>query len=413
MAGNNDHWHIDYVRLDEDRNPMSNDSALLDVSFVYDFPNFLENYEQMPWRQFDPTTELATQIAVPIADNGQKGGFAPAGNFEMDVLVTNTQTPDIFLQIDNQNFNPTVPVKNQVFSPVTDFTVPPITSDSLYVNAWMAIDPTSNNTLKSNDTLNKRFPFYNVLAYDDGSAERAYGVQGGSGVKKFAYEFNINEPDTLAAIQIHFSNIDQDVSGLVFSLYAWDSLEMGVISPFENELASIENKTPDYIDYHNGFATFAFDSGIVVQDKFYIGWAQIDNSNIQIGYDVNSKKGRDHMFIYTNNRWAASTVSLSGSPMIRAILDGSYPFENPVSIREVATQKQLHLYPNPAQDVLYFGVEENRDWEYAVHDAYGRTVLIGELENNRIKLMDLQGGVYFIKMTNDKREVYSGKFLKQ
>ncbi|MEZ4916285.1 MAG: hypothetical protein R2836_04800 [Chitinophagales bacterium] len=57
------------------------------------------------------------------------------------------------------------------------------------------------------------------MAYDDGSAERAYGIDGSPNeLKKFAYKFSVAHPDTLAGIQIHFTNIDQNVDDLVFNL---------------------------------------------------------------------------------------------------------------------------------------------------------------------------------------------------
>ena len=57
LSGNFDHWHIDYVKLDEFLNPMDT-SKLNDVSFVYGAPSFLKRYEQMPWTHFK-NNELA------------------------------------------------------------------------------------------------------------------------------------------------------------------------------------------------------------------------------------------------------------------------------------------------------------------------------------------------------------------
>ena len=51
ISGNFDHWHIDYIKIDEFVNP--NDiNELNDVSFVYNSPSFLKRYTQMPWTHF-------------------------------------------------------------------------------------------------------------------------------------------------------------------------------------------------------------------------------------------------------------------------------------------------------------------------------------------------------------------------
>ena len=91
------------------------------------------------------------------------------------------------------------------------------------------------NSTFLNDTLRSNLLFDNVMAYDDGSAERAYGLNGGgTDVKKFAYEFNIATQDTLAAIQIHFSNVDVNVDNLVFSFLQKANYEIAVRDPCFN-----------------------------------------------------------------------------------------------------------------------------------------------------------------------------------
>ena len=60
-SGNNDHWHIDYVRLYAGRSIA--DTLIQDVAAIYTPGTILKNYEFMPWTQFrnnQPEETLST-----------------------------------------------------------------------------------------------------------------------------------------------------------------------------------------------------------------------------------------------------------------------------------------------------------------------------------------------------------------
>lgn len=407
ISGNNDHWHIDYVRLDKNRSLNETDTVIRDVAFLYDFPNYLERYTLLPWKHFLAGGDnLVNEITLPIRDNGQVGGVA-AGAFPITTFITNSETSDTLFSQQGVQFNPSNEITNQSYNPALDFVAPSVSeSDSICFNNLLYIAPTDRNTLTINDTLNNSLCFTNVMAYDDGTAERAYGLEGGNptDVKKFAYEFFAATPDTLAAIQIHFSNIDEDVSNLIFSLYAWDSLEFGQILPYENELGTIANKSPDYIDKRNGFATFVFDTAITVSGKFYIGWAQLDNRNLQIGYDLNSTKGRDYMYVYVNDVWNPSSIQVDGSPMMRVILDGSFPLDTPfTSIRDaVRNIESLKVYPNPSNGIVNIDIpKEVNDFEVVLIDLSGK-VIMKTINQNQLNISHLPAGMYMVQLQDTK-----------
>ena len=64
--------------------------------------------------------------------------------------------------------------------PNVDFVIPtpPLSGDTVH-ECIHPVSPSSQNDILSNDTLKGAFPFSKELAYDDGSAERSYGVEGG------------------------------------------------------------------------------------------------------------------------------------------------------------------------------------------------------------------------------------------
>lgn len=407
ISGNNDHWHIDYVRLDKNRSLNETDTVIRDVAFMYDFPNYLERYTMLPWKHYIAGGDnFKNEITIPIRDNGQVGGVS-SGAFPINTYITNSENNDTLFSQQGVQFNPSNQITNQTYNPALDFVSPLVVeSDSICFNNLLYIAPTDRNTLTRNDTLRSDMCFTNVMAYDDGTAERAYGLEGGNptDVKKFAYEFFAATPDTLAAIQIHFSNIDQNVSNLIFSLYAWDSLELNQILPFENELGTIANLAPSYIDKRNGFATFVFDTAITVSGKFYVGWAQLDNRNLQIGYDLNNTKGRDYMYVYVNDVWNPSGIAIDGSPMIRVILDGSFPLDTPfTSINEVVRNIEvLKIYPNPSSGIVNIEVPlEVNDFEVVLIDLTGKVVL-KTANDNQLNISYLPAGMYMVQLYDKK-----------
>tara|TARA_B110000037_G_scaffold222790_1_gene299597 strand:- start:674 stop:2941 length:2268 start_codon:yes stop_codon:yes gene_type:complete len=417
LSGNNDLWNIDYVRLDKNRQPNTLDTVIRDITMLYDFPNYLQNFSMLPWKQMEAgADQFIDTIKIPVRDNGQVEGLV-AGNFPLDVSVTNTDT--IYNEI-GSSFNTVLgqEIKEHEILPFTNFTLPTITNtDSLYFHAEMVLGAVNRNLLLANDTIKSEILFHNILAYDDGSAERAYGVSGGgTEVKRFAYEFNVAVQDTLAAIQIHFSNIDINVADLVFSFFVWDSLEIGISEDsIVHQIGSIENKKAVYLDEKNSFATFVFNAPIIVTDKFYIGWAQIDNRNLQIGYDLNSTKGREHMYVFTANTWKASTINLKGSPMIRAVLDGDYPIPppTPTSINTVEKLEYIKVYPNPTNNYLNIEMPTSLDSYIVRIFDYAGKVLFVEENTQKIDVTHLTKSIYFLQIedTNTGKN-YASRFVK-
>ena len=268
------------------------------------------------------------------------------------------------------------------------------------------------NLITTNDIIFSQICFDKVMAYDDGSAERAYGLSGSPNeIKKFAYRFEVAHPDTLAAIQVHFSNIDEDVSNLVFSFYAWDSIEVDQPLSYENIIGTIENEKPSYVDVQNGFVTFAFDTPILVTDVFYIGWAQTDTRNLQIGFDKNSTKGRANMFTYTSSTWRTSNISEQGSPMMRAVLDADFVFDPPTGIRSLQPIANIVVFPNPSTGIFTLEIPNKlNEFESAVYDLSGKLVHFSA-NQTQLDLSAFNSGLYLLQVNIDG-EVYRAKLIK-
>jgi hypothetical protein len=94
LSGNNDLWNIDYVRLDKNRQPNTLDTVIRDVAMLYDFPNYLENFSMLPWKQMEAgADQFIDTIRIPVRDNGQVEGLV-AGNFPLGIKVANYNVLD-------------------------------------------------------------------------------------------------------------------------------------------------------------------------------------------------------------------------------------------------------------------------------------------------------------------------------
>jgi len=69
LSGNVDHWNLDYVYLNDNRNHA--DTALNDVSFITNYHNMLKGYSAMPWSHYltDTLGLMDTAMSVTYKNN--------------------------------------------------------------------------------------------------------------------------------------------------------------------------------------------------------------------------------------------------------------------------------------------------------------------------------------------------------
>ena len=117
-----------------------------------------------------------------------------------------------------------------LYSPGSSFELSPMINDT-FVDFQVQFYLASNTTperLKENDTIIHHQIFENYYAYDDGSAEAAYGLvgQGAELAFRFVLPDGISN-DTLRSVKMHFSPSVNDVSGDPFFIQIWeDSMGM-------------------------------------------------------------------------------------------------------------------------------------------------------------------------------------------
>ena len=275
------------------------------------------------------------------------------------------------------------------------------------INANAAV--AGSNVYTVNDTTYFQQEFKNYYAYDDGSAEVAYGIQGSN--SQLAYEFNAYEADTLSGILMHFVPTVTDVSSNVMLLTVWSD-NGGVPDQILYQDNFFQPHFPTYGGSKNEFRYYEFvnpdyPSKISVPQKFYVGWEQIDSQSLNVGMDrniVNNSK----IFYNVGGSWIGS--SQPGSLMIRPVF--STAINNTLRLVDEKIETDVNMYPNPtSNNVSFSGLPDSYD--IVLYDMSGRMVY-AESNNNTLDISFLQNGIYIVDIRNeDGQPVFTDKLIKE
>jgi hypothetical protein len=79
--------------------------------------------------------------------------------------------------------------------------------------------------------------------------------------------------------------------------------------------------------------------------------------------------------------------------------------------------KNISLYPNPVQDVLYvdFHEESYKNSEFLLYDAQGKPIKQGQLnqKKNELNLSMLPQSMYILKVMQDGKNTKTFKIIKK
>jgi hypothetical protein len=91
--------------------------------------------------------------------------------------------------------------------------------------------------------------------------------------------------------------------------------------------------------------------------------------------------------------------------------DFTYQFTTSVR-NKPAPQKQLHIYPNPAVDVLYLSVLDQLS-KIDIYNSIGQMVISLDNPQRKINVAGLKSGIYFMNVTDLQGTIYKTKFIKE
>ena len=246
------------------------------------------------------------------------------------------------------------------------------------------------NSYKFNDTLYRTQNFFSHFSYDDGIAESAYGINVNGA--KIAYQFKLNRPDTLRAIQMYFPQMLDSVNHIPFKLTIWSNINGTGSIIYQQEVKPVHTE-------YGAFHTYHLDSLFQLVGTFYIGWEQTTNDLLNIGLDKNLHANQ-YMYYNVGAGWTNS--QFPGSWMMRPILSQK-------TLPSIISEKNstFSIYPNPAYTQLYVKTEES-DNLISIYNLQGVLVKQVYLQTTlaAISISDLSSALYIIEVSNKKGKSY-------
>jgi hypothetical protein len=265
-----------------------------------------------------------------------------------------------------------------------------------------------SNVYDVNDTTYYTQKFDNYYAYDDGSAEQAYGITGSHG--KLAIKFDAYEADTLTGILMHFVPSVVNTSADLFLLTVWED-NAGVPGNIIYQDDYFNTNHPEYSGAINGFRYYTFmnDQHIKVPQTFYVGWEQIESNSLNIGFDRNIDN-KTKNFRNVTGTW--QTSGQAGTVMIRPVFSTALNYTLSEEEQLAETPQEIIVYPNPAKsEINLMGLTQ--EFSVAIYDLSGREGFT-DMNQTRIDVSDLETGIYIINIRSLSGEIlYTTKVVKE
>jgi hypothetical protein len=400
MVGNCDIWNIDYVLLGKNRN--SSDTVFADVAYTLPLRSLLKSHEAMPWKQFRQVylQEMGSAIPVHYRNN--------------DIITRNVtrnfEIWDVYKNYQAHSFSAGAtiigPLTSVDYNANLVYTFNTSNDDSALFRITASLK-TDNFDPKGNDTLVYFQVFKNYFAFDDGSSEAGYGVNGlGSKNAMVAYKFVSLMQDTLRAIRICFNDSYLDANKREFDLMVWDD-NNGIPG---NVIYTMEEVMVEQGNVINGFYNYTIPEGVVLNDIFYVGWKQRSESFLNVGFDVNTPHS-GKQFYWLNGEWRQSQVH--GSIMIRPVI-GAPLMITSINDTYYKNKNLMSIWPNPAND--YVNIDPGELQLYGTSyitltDLNGHELMKVPF-NERIDISSLHEGIYFLIINSNGLPVGYNRLIK-
>lgn len=394
LSASLDHWHVDYVRVGENRDTVRDDT-IKDVAFTEGIRSFLTPYTSVPYAHYkaNPLAFESDQVNMEYVNLGAD----PMNLVGLRYQIYNDEDSMIFEEV---TADPNVGPYTRVSSIFQLSNVPHFTSESNdIIDFRIECKYTATgegNAQTINDTIRTRQRFHNYFSYDDGTAEKAYALTGAG--LELAYKFYAPIGDTLKAVMFNFpQTLHNQNDNLPLRLMVWTNLEQDPV--FESSFTVI----PAYTEAGE-FMRFELEDPLVVQDTFYIGFRQQEATKVYIGYDL-SQNSSDKLYYRTGNIWYRS--SFTGSLMMRADF-GDEPIEAGIQI-PIANEVAVSVFPNPANDIVNTRIGGEEPLFTEILDLSGKVIKSGQ--GGSVSTASLPSGFYLIRLHSNEYETRITKFL--
>lgn len=386
LQGAFDVWNLDYVILD--RNRTQGDTNFSDPTFRRPHPPItINNYRNIPWFHYGPNRVRDNMQFVymrrgPIQTYSINLGLFRI--FQDGNQILQRTNPPVINDLGNVDVTFTVPL--------TDFAINPPPTDEFLLEMKTWFTGTAQG-IQQNDTVFLRQPFKNYYAFDDGTAERAYGISNSPGAE-MALLFNPYQPDSVKGVYLSFVEAGADTRNRGFRICIWqnDGGEPGALIYRSDSVYF-----PDYGYDQNDFVPYLLDNGgVFVGGGFFIGVEQTGINPLHFGFDRNSVN-------------ATSTYYSNGSFWYQSIIPGTVmlrPFFRYVPrdlsgqpVMQRTTNLDWAPFPNPTSGWVTLGGLGAERYRFSVQNFNGQVVFEGVSNTSHTyNLTHLAAGAYILQL---------------
>lgn len=418
-AGDFDHWNLDYVYLNMNRDSIA-DTLYNDLTFAGVPTPFLKDYSAMPFQQYN-SGEMSHKNSVLIKNN-----YNQQISFKYENKIYNKTGAMVYAYPgSNDNLGPFKSVGYCSFQPICNpagdasftYLFPNMTDSSDFTIKHVVDRGTTSSSdfILENDTVLQVHPFRNYYAYDDGSAEAGYFVTGVGG--KIAIKIRVNVTDTLRAMRIYFdpvgmiSTVSNTSSTSHFTMSIWaDGGTSGPGARIQLDAA----KLPIFYDtLYRAFPEYKLNQKVILSPgTYYLGFQQESPDGIAVGFDRNYDS-HTNTYFDSGSGWTQSVFK--GSLLIHPVFGGYV--SPPVGINEYGkNETDLFLvYPNPSTEQFFIRGPQLQQATYHVYNTLGQELLNGMIENSdqAVNTGTLPSGIYFLSLKENGKTLQQQKIILQ
>jgi hypothetical protein len=251
--------------------------------------------------------------------------------------------------------------------------------------------------------------FYNYYAYDDGTAEVAYGLGNLQFPGQVAIRFDVAKRDTLQAIQYYLNPVAEDLSNDPIRFLVWSGTDI------PEQLIYISDEV--YMSYSTGMNYmnhFILDQQIEIEGTVFIGWQQqpVAGQKFSIGFDRSYDASEKVFYSIGAAPWSQS--SIPGSVMFRPVFGA--PYDWTIGVNESESLPRLVAYPNPTSGAIYLSESSIGQFASAritLFDLTGRAVLVQNGYVNGIDASAVGNGLYILEVIDSKGQRFTQRIIIQ
>jgi hypothetical protein len=226
-----------------------------------------------------------------------------------------------------------------------------------------------------------------------------------------ALKFTPYQADSLVGVQMHFVPTVNDQTTKTFLLTVWDDaggVPGNVLYQDEYYLPSSPIYEFGYNQYHNYY--FKDMQKIYVGGTFYVGWRQLDDGKLGIGFDRNTDS-QTKTFITPNQGTPWINSSISGTVMIRPVISSKMDYQLGFKEQNLpVAEASLKIFPNPVSNEFQL----EADFKIGKVELYaidGSKVKEWETNHTSFQLDGLMNGLYIVRIYNEYQNCLSTQKL--